>query len=311
MLRVVEFRNGTSWHWMKDYIYANGRHLGTVSAAEGERHFSLDHLGSIRLITNPQRTMVGYHAYYPFGEEAGTAWDGEVMKFTGHERDLHGTTAAMDDLDYMHARSYNPNLARFLTIDPGRDNDPFQPQSWNLYAYTRGNPMKYVDPDGRDIRMVFREPRGLHPGHIVLQVVTDGKVIATWSFAARRTVSRATLSGRFVPGVQTPDIDSYLQRHQNRSQDATLPRSLEVDQKLQAAIEARIAKDEQYALRQNNCATTAAELIGQVIPEMPQDAYYPKEVFEAFLKIIEEYHQRSQEEQGTVVRHTEAAPDRD
>lgn len=159
--------------------------------------------------------------------------------------------------------------------------------------------------------MVFREPRGLHPGHIVLQVVTDGKVMATWSFAARKMVSRATLSGRLVPGIQTPDIDSYLQRHQNRLQDATLPTSREVDQKLHATIEARIAKDEQYALRQNNCATTAAELVGQVIPEMPQDAYYPKEVFEAFLQLVEEYRQRSEEEQGNILRLTEVAPKRE
>jgi len=49
----------------------------------------------------------------------------------------------------MHARYYNPNVARFLSVDPGRDNDPSAPQSWNLYAYVRNNPVNRTDPDGR------------------------------------------------------------------------------------------------------------------------------------------------------------------
>ena len=70
------------------------------------------------------------------------------MRFTGHERDPHGTRPQTDDLDYMHARYYNPNVARFLSVDPGRDNNPSVPQSWNLLAYVRNNPVNSVDPDG-------------------------------------------------------------------------------------------------------------------------------------------------------------------
>ena len=84
MLRVVEFRNGTSWHWMKDYVFANGRHLASVSAAEGVRHVYLDHLGSIRQLSDACGHYVGYHAYFPFGEAAPPiAHGGEAMKFTG------------------------------------------------------------------------------------------------------------------------------------------------------------------------------------------------------------------------------------
>ena len=45
--RVVEQHSG-QWTWVKDYVTRGGLHAATVSAAEGERHFSLDHLGSIR-----------------------------------------------------------------------------------------------------------------------------------------------------------------------------------------------------------------------------------------------------------------------
>jgi RHS repeat-associated protein len=70
------------------------------------------------------------------------------MKFTGHERDFNSPGGTGDDLDYMHARFYNPLLGRFLSTDLvlGRLG---QPQSWNRYAYVRNNPLLLVDPDGR------------------------------------------------------------------------------------------------------------------------------------------------------------------
>jgi hypothetical protein len=53
-------------------------------------------------------------------------------------------------LDYFGARYYSGAQGRFLSVDPenasAKEEDP---QSWNAYAYTRNNPLKYTDPDGR------------------------------------------------------------------------------------------------------------------------------------------------------------------
>lgn len=58
----------------------------------------------------------------------------------------------MGDLDYMHARYYSPHLGRFLSVDPVIRNTR-NPQTWNRYAYVRGNPLKYVDPTGTTVSL--------------------------------------------------------------------------------------------------------------------------------------------------------------
>ncbi len=74
------------------------------------------------------------------------------MKFAGHGRDLANTTSAADDLDYMHARFYNPQVGRLQRVDPkGRYDAMKAPQHWNRYAYCLGNPATYTDPDGQDV----------------------------------------------------------------------------------------------------------------------------------------------------------------
>lgn len=136
------------WSVGKDYIYRDGQLLAAyVPPIEQTLHYSLDHLGSPRLLTDQGRATLALHHYYPFGEEATNPnQDAERMRFTGHERDLldSGTT---DDLDYMHARWCSPMTGRFLSVDPA-GGAPGEPRSWNRYSYVLGNPLMHVDPTG-------------------------------------------------------------------------------------------------------------------------------------------------------------------
>jgi uncharacterized protein RhaS with RHS repeats len=50
----------------------------------------------------------------------------------------------------MHARYYSYNLGRFTSIDPVGGEGGLS-QSWNRYAYVRGNPVNANDPDGREL----------------------------------------------------------------------------------------------------------------------------------------------------------------
>lgn len=161
--KVLREWSASSWNgllgWVQDYVYRDGKLAAAVrpDTQGGARHFHLDHLGTPRLITGPAAQEYASNDYYPFGREI-TDPEREViqnrfdtpepMRFTGHERDFAGSFDAAP-VDYMHARYYVPHSGRFLSVDPGRDWDVMQPQSWNLYAYVRNNPLGNVDPDGR------------------------------------------------------------------------------------------------------------------------------------------------------------------
>jgi RHS repeat-associated protein len=146
--RELTLRNGTA-QWKKDYVYRDGTLLAAILPG-ARHHFHLDHLGTPRLITDDHGMKVSLHTYWPFGPEApGSEPDAERMKFTGHERDFGAGPG--EDHDYMHARYYNPMGGRFFSIDPGKDWNPKQPQSWNLYAYVRNNPLNLTDPTGRSV----------------------------------------------------------------------------------------------------------------------------------------------------------------
>jgi RHS repeat-associated protein len=146
---------GPSWSVDRDYVYREGLLLAALTPT-GAEHYSLDHLGTPRLITDAAGHRIGYHVYWPFGEEwsSGNGQEGNPLKFTGHERDaaLIGGAAAYD---YMHARYYGSVWGRFLSVDPVLDekNALANPQLWNRYTYAVDNPIGRVDPDGRLVQL--------------------------------------------------------------------------------------------------------------------------------------------------------------
>lgn len=146
------------WRWVQDYVYRDGLLVGgqRESAEGGRRHYHLDHLGSVRVITGDNGLEISRHDFYPFGnqitllrQETFTGFDREdPMKFTAHERDFTSFLSENTNyFDYMHARFTNPNWGRFLSVDPlmGRQD---RPQSWNRYAYVQNDPINRTDPSG-------------------------------------------------------------------------------------------------------------------------------------------------------------------
>jgi RHS repeat-associated protein len=141
------------------YVYDALGKLAAEYSSGGEMvacrtcYLSSDYLGSVRMVTDASANVVGRHDYLPFGEEmptgtAGRAWpfgnaDGTDQRFTGKERDQE------TGLGYFGARYFSAAQGRFLSSDPfNAGADPTDPQTWNAYAYVRGNPLNLVDPSG-------------------------------------------------------------------------------------------------------------------------------------------------------------------
>ena len=103
-----------------------------------------DHIGSASWITDYNGQPIQYMHYAPYGQlianQQATGYD-ERYKFTGKERD------AETGYDYFGARYYVPEIPLWLSVYPLADKYP----NISPYAYAAWNPMKYVDPDGRDV----------------------------------------------------------------------------------------------------------------------------------------------------------------
>ncbi len=126
------------------YIYGPAGRLAkrtTINSESNIFYYHADHLGSTRLVTDSNKSIVTAVTYHPFGESYSVE-SSEDYLFTGKEKDSTG-------LYYYGARHYDPDLGRFLTRDPYSGN-LVKPQSLNQYTYCYNNPLLFVDPDGRD-----------------------------------------------------------------------------------------------------------------------------------------------------------------
>lgn len=147
--------SGYTRHW--DYVRAGNRLLGRVDADDFVEHYHVDQFGSLRLITRAAGELAGDLDFTPYGESFTPDNEDHTFNFAGHER------AHSSGLDAMHARFYASALARFLSVDPVAG-APGAPQSLNRYSYANGNPMVWVDPDGRDeVKTYVKQNAPPHP----------------------------------------------------------------------------------------------------------------------------------------------------
>ena len=125
----------------------------TVKQEPGRAYYLKDHLGNVRVTVDENGDPIGWDDYYPFGKvmpgrSSNYANPNDVYKFTGHSLSRNfgkRDSEANLNLDYMQARNYDPEIGRFLQVDPLADEMP----AWSPYNYTFGNPINLFDPDGR------------------------------------------------------------------------------------------------------------------------------------------------------------------
>lgn len=106
-------------------------------------YYSVDPIGSVRLITDAQGSQVSRFDYLPFGIEQTGSTLVDRRSFAGQQRDRES------GFDYFGARYYQSQTGRFTSVDPGHvGGSPENPQGWNGYSYALNNPFRFVDPLG-------------------------------------------------------------------------------------------------------------------------------------------------------------------
>ena len=113
--------------------------LVTPARAETVTYLHTDLLGSKVLETDQNRNVVARYEYEPYGLPRQAIAD--APGYTGHVHD------AGSGLVYMQQRYYDPEVGRFLSVDPvGVDTGTGG--NFNRYWYGNNNPYTFVDPGG-------------------------------------------------------------------------------------------------------------------------------------------------------------------
>jgi RHS repeat-associated protein len=132
-----------------EYIFFGGKRIARRDSTNAVNYYFADHLGTARIVATAAGATCYDSDFYPFGGERSiTNTCSQNYKFTGKERD------AESGLDNFGARYDSSSMGRFMSPDWSAKPQgvPYavldDPQSLNLYAYVRNNPLNRTDPDG-------------------------------------------------------------------------------------------------------------------------------------------------------------------
>jgi len=144
--------NGLAWQHTN--LWAGGKLLGTYDKIGLHFYFD-DPLGTRRAQTDAAGVLEQTCTSLPYGDQL-SCTGGDLQAptehhFTGKERDTESGN------DYFGARYYASSMGRWLSPDPKEFSKQrmVDPQQWDMYSYTRNNPLLYVDPNGKDLIIYY------------------------------------------------------------------------------------------------------------------------------------------------------------
>ena len=143
---------------MESCAFTGGRFVATATGVEA-RYFVTDHLGSVRAVVNDEGEVLERNDYYPFGSR----WDDGLLSDNRYRYNGKEAQAFLKNpyLDY-GARQYDSDGAIWLGKDPLMEKYyPISP-----YSFCANNPIKFVDSDGRDIKIWYKDNNGLSRSYV-------------------------------------------------------------------------------------------------------------------------------------------------
>jgi RHS repeat-associated protein len=156
--------------------------LASPAQAETVTYLHTDLLGSVVLETDQNRNVVQRYEYEPYGLPRQGILD--APGYTGHVHD------AGSSLVYMQQRYYDPEVGRFLSVDPvgvGLATGA----NFNRYWYANNNPYKFFDPDGQAAQCLV-------PGIMQVCMAAVAKAAAVFGGA---TATKVTTGAAVATGV--------------------------------------------------------------------------------------------------------------
>jgi RHS repeat-associated protein len=149
--RVGYYSVGSTNQWLLAYFPFQGRELADYAYTTSCNFFHSDVLHSATIANSPLGSLIEDELFYPWGEpwqnQGSNTYDSH---FAGIHASLQGPSLTDFTMYDAANRFYAPNPGRWHSPDPlGVDAaDPRDPQTWNMYAYARNNPITNTDPSG-------------------------------------------------------------------------------------------------------------------------------------------------------------------
>ena len=172
----VVYETDASNNITAEYTYDPLGNPATMTKNGVTYYYHVNGHGDVVALTDGSGNIVAQYSYDAWGNivsQSGTIASANPLRYAGYRYD------DATGLYYLKARYYNPEDGRFITRDTfhGFEEDPL---SLNQYAYTKNNPVMYVDPDGHTAALagIYLIP-GIGEIAIAATVIIVGGIIIT------------------------------------------------------------------------------------------------------------------------------------
>lgn len=267
--------------------YVTEDYLQDQTNAEGSLTYLLDPLGSPLHLGNAAGAVTEDYGYDVFGEDIYTEKDmiadsllcgKQPFGFTGYERDV------VSGLYYAQARRYDAKNGRFTGRDIIKGNIG-KLQSQNEYSYCLGNPLAYVDKDGKapdrtdgspgkdlknfeDVYYLNAEDGAKGAGHAAILLVEDEGEGYYYSMAKKGKFTSYTLTSEQVNNLlEQGEIDPDSQDTDTDVDNSTEPYNRYIKKSVTDTEADKMIKEaekhnqDSYNLVFNNCNQVATEIL--------------------------------------------------
>jgi RHS repeat-associated protein len=276
--RVAEKFNGTvikRWIWFNGDAQpaeerdANNAVTRRFYAGLGEQiggtnfYYTVDHLGSVRELTDGTGAIRARYAYDPYGRRTKVSGDLEAnFGYTGYYQH------APSGLSLALYRAYDSRLGRFISRDPIEEAG-----GSNLYRMVFNNPINAIDPLGLDAICLLDSDNAAavgqgHAGALIGDD-TNGWIYYNWSpqVGPNQTVINYATLADAVKDAEIARYEEFLRYSTSRLDD------------LRAKLKAGELFGRSYKPFTRNCGHVAGEIIKSAKPSFKVSSWRPKTIF--------------------------------